>query len=192
MCTSPIFPPSRVRKAPYGVMRLTVPSMTAPTSRSARTPPFLSGAPEFPSVPSARLARQYEGGRCSAASKAASRCGQRRCLARLIEMEWPECGARPRAASGERGPPSMLYARSASASRGVPQPRTDEVSSRRRHHHEGMWDACPIWKGCEDCRAGWSSYADRRTPQCERVPTIRAAVEGHRVFTAFGPRVRES
>jgi hypothetical protein len=39
MCTSPIFPPSRVRKAPYGVIRLTVPSMTAPTSRSARAPP---------------------------------------------------------------------------------------------------------------------------------------------------------
>src|SRR5512132_4127120 len=69
MWTSPIFPPSRVRKAPYGVMRLTVPSMTAPTSRSsARTPPFgpcsAGRSPpahrRFASVPSARLGRQYD------------------------------------------------------------------------------------------------------------------------------------
>src|SRR5262245_66013631 len=32
-------------------MRLTVPSMTAPTSRSARTPPFLSGAPGIAQCP---------------------------------------------------------------------------------------------------------------------------------------------
>src|SRR5215216_3728313 len=70
MWTSPILPPSRVRKAPYGVMRLTVPSMTAPTSRSARTPPptELRRPPgrsspahrRVASVPSARLGRQYD------------------------------------------------------------------------------------------------------------------------------------
>jgi hypothetical protein len=73
MWTSPIFPPSRVRKAPYGVMRLTVPSMTAPTSRSARTPPRseLRRPPcrstpahrRIASLPSARLGRQRLGGR---------------------------------------------------------------------------------------------------------------------------------
>jgi hypothetical protein len=71
MWTSPIFPPSRVRKAPYGVMRLTVPSMTAPTSRSARTPPRseLRRPPcrstpahrRIASLPSARLGRQRVG-----------------------------------------------------------------------------------------------------------------------------------
>jgi hypothetical protein len=87
MWTSPIFPPSRVRKAPYGVMRLTVPSMTAPTSRSARTPPR-SGLRRPPcrstpahrriaSLPSARLGRQRLAGiGTGRGARVASKVGQ--------------------------------------------------------------------------------------------------------------------
>src|ERR687892_2755509 len=41
MWTRPTLPSSSWRKAPYGVMRWTVPSTTAPTSMSAMSTPFV-------------------------------------------------------------------------------------------------------------------------------------------------------
>src|SRR3954447_22878794 len=66
MCTSPTLPPSSVRNAPWGVMRETVPSMTAPTSRSASVCSSDDGRsllerPNLASVPSAFRPRQWDG-----------------------------------------------------------------------------------------------------------------------------------
>src|SRR5919204_4378113 len=46
MWTRPTLPPSRVRNAPYGVILETVPSTTAPTSRSASFSSSESSVPE--------------------------------------------------------------------------------------------------------------------------------------------------
>src|SRR3954452_7535294 len=72
MWTSPTRPPSSWRNAPYGVIRCTVPSTTAPTSRSAMSGTNLSAVPRRldrptrpnpgrrkASVPPPRKRRQY-------------------------------------------------------------------------------------------------------------------------------------